>query len=90
MGSKRVLLTTAVAAAGAQTGAWAVYFMEREDGDFAAPVESLELLTGIAPIAGREQMSQVLSGVVSGKPSVRDMALTALMRLSPLTDTSLE
>lgn len=80
----------AVTAAAARAGSWAIQVMEREDGAFAAAADSLALLAGTALTPGTEQLTQVLDGIISGKSSVRDGALSALARIPQLAITNVE
>jgi len=62
--------------------------LEREDAAFGSAADALSSLAGTALNPGSSLLSQVLGGVVSGKSSVREAALTALERLPALSQSS--
>lgn len=78
-------IDAAVAAAAARAGAWTLAVLEREDAAFGVAGDALASLTGTALNPGSSLLSQVLGGVISGKSSVRESALTALERLPALS-----
>lgn len=81
-------IDAAVAAAAARAGNWALVVLEREDAAFGIAADALSSLAGTALNPGSSLLSQVLGGVVSGKSSVREAALTALERLPALSQSS--
>lgn len=83
-------IDSAIAATNSRAGSWIVKVLEREDGAFAVAADALALLAGTALTPGTNQLSQVLEGIISGKSSVRDAALTALARIPQLSDATIE
>lgn len=81
-------IDAAIAAAAARAGSWALAVLEREDAAFGIAGDALASLTGTALNPGSHLLSQILGGVISGKSSVRESALTALERLPALSMSS--
>ena len=75
----------AVVAAGCGAGSWTIKVLEREDGAFAPASDALASLASTVLSPGTPGLSQVIGGIISGKSSVRDAALTALARIPSLS-----
>lgn len=76
---------SALTAAATGAGYWLVQVLEREDGSFPVAAETLAFLAGTSLRPGVGHLSQVLTALVSGKASVRDAGLNALLRIPQLS-----
>lgn len=83
--TKPEALDSAIAAASARAGSWAIKVMEREDGAFGAASEALANLAGTALNPNSNDLSQILEGLLSSTSSVRESTLLALERIPALS-----